>query len=47
MERKGRTVKRPGTMNFPGQVSGWVGGGREVRGEERVRRKGQREEEQD
>lgn len=30
MERKGRKVKRPGTMNLPGQVSGWMGGGREV-----------------
>ena len=47
MELKGRKVKRTGNLNLPGQVSGWMGGGREVRGEEWVRRKGQREEEQD
>ena len=34
MEWKGRKVKRPGNLNLPGQVSGWMGGGREVRGEE-------------
>lgn len=37
MELECRKVKRPGSKNSPGQGSGWMGGGREVRGEERAK----------